>query len=245
MPEKDTKSHFVGLRMTEKENDVLAKARDKANLSKTDVLLRGLELAAEYYSLELDQKPLSQELKALEEEAKKHSEGLMRVRNKEKAIRNMISELREVDEIIDRHGCDANSLIQVLLEVQQKNHWLPRHALLWISERLQVPMARILQIANFYDAFSLEPQGEHNVQICTGSTCHVLGAQQLLQRAAQVFGLQAGQTSADGRFTLSTVHCFGCCALAPVAKVDNEYYSDPDVEQLEKIIAGAGAAMEK
>jgi NADH-quinone oxidoreductase subunit E len=237
MNDENTKSHFVGMRVTKEKSELLADTQQKTGMSKSDVLLRGLELVAEFYSLGLDSKPLSRELKELEDAAKYHAENLMRIKSREKAIREMIRELREVDEIIDRHGAHPGSLIQILLDLQEQMHWLPKHALVWISERLRIPVARIYQMANFYDAFSLAPRGKHLVQVCEGSACYMLGSQQLLTRISQVLGIQPNETDADLQFTLTTVHCLGCCALGPVVKIDKDYYSNPDAAHLTKIFS--------
>jgi len=81
-----------------------------------------------------------------------------------------------IDQIIDKHNGEASLLIQVLLEIQSENHWLPKEALERVSEKLQVPLTRILHIATFYKAFSLVPKGRHEVHICVGTACHVRGA---------------------------------------------------------------------
>ncbi|MDI6891172.1 MAG: NAD(P)H-dependent oxidoreductase subunit E [Thermodesulfovibrionales bacterium] len=224
MKRKRTKTHLVGLRVTEEQRAVLSKLQSESNLSKTDILLRGLEIISEYYSLGLDRDPLSYELRNLEKEAMRHTEALKQIRKREESIREMVQELRNVDEIIDKYQCDKSALIQILLEIQDKKHWLPKHALMWISERLKVPMIQILHIASFYKAFSLEPRGEHLVRVCLGTACHVRGGQRVLEVAERVLGIKAGETTHDLKFTLESVNCLGCCALGPVIVVDDEYH---------------------
>ena len=86
----------------------------------------------------------------------------------------------KIDQIIDKHQAEPSSLIQVMLEIQSENNWLPKETLDRISERLAVPLARILHIATFYKAFSLVPKGRHGVHICVGTACHVRGASRIL-----------------------------------------------------------------
>ena len=81
-----------------------------------------------------------------------------------------------IDRIIDKHHGEASSLIQVLLEIQSENHWLPKEALERVAEKLQVPLTRVQHIATFYKAFSLVPKGRHEIHICVGTACHVRGA---------------------------------------------------------------------
>ena len=127
-----------------------------------------------------------------------------------------------VDQIIDKHGCEASSLIQVLLEVQSENHWLPKTALERISEKLHVPLTRIQHIATFYKAFSLVPKGRHEIHLCMGTACHVRGATRILDTVQDLTGIKPGETDLDLKFSLETVNCLGCCALGPVMEIDGQ-----------------------
>lgn len=242
MIRKKIKPHYVGLRMDNDQIEVLSQLQRETNLSKTDILLKGLENLSRHYLLEeetsdlgLDQRPLSLELRRLEKEAIEQAEKLKKVKRRGKAIMNMVQELRDFDEIIDKYHCDKSALIQILLDIQTKNHWLPKPALMWISERLNIPMTTIRHIASFYKAFSLEPQGRHIVQVCTGTTCYVKGAPRLVDKITKILGIKPGETDPELKFTLKTVQCLGCCALGPVMTVDGKYYSNPPKAELEEI----------
>jgi len=124
-----------------------------------------------------------------------------------------------VDQIIDKHQGEASSLIQVLLDIQSENHWLPQEALERVSEKLQVPLARIQHIATFYKAFSLVPKGRHEIHICVGTACHVRGATRVLDTVQDLTGIKPGETDLDLKFSLETVNCLGCCALGPVMEI--------------------------
>jgi NADH-quinone oxidoreductase subunit E len=130
----------------------------------------------------------------------------------------------EVDEIVARYRGDESALIQILLDIQREYYWLPKEALLKLSERLEVPLNRIYHIATFYKAFSLTPRGRHQVMVCMGTACYIRGAPQLLDKVEEILKLKPGETSSDMRFTLTTVNCLGCCALGPVVVVDGEYH---------------------
>lgn len=140
---------------------------------------------------------------------------------------------------IERHGADASNLIQILLEIQQRRHWLSEDDLALVSRRLGVPLGRVYHIATFYKAFSLTPKGKHMVSVCLGTACQVRGATRLLDKVVEAFKIRPGETSPDMRFSLSTVNCLGCCALGPVLMVDGEYYSKPSKEEL-GLLAAAG-----
>lgn len=127
-----------------------------------------------------------------------------------------------IDQIIERHHEKASSLIQILLDVQSENRWLPREALQRISERLGVPLARVRHIATFYKAFSLVPKGRHHVHVCMGTACHVRGAARVLDTVQDLTGIKPGETDLDLKFSLETVNCLGCCALGPVVEIDGK-----------------------
>ena len=236
MNKEKSKSHFAGIRMTKKESAILSKLQQSSNLSKTEILLRGLEILGEYYSLGLDKRPLSEELRHLEEEAIHHFEALKRIRRKEESIKEMVQELSAVNEIIDKYQGDKSALIQILLEIQSRNRWLHKPALMWVSERLGVPMSQILHIASFYKAFSLKPRGKHFVRVCLGTACHVRGGPRILEAAERTLEIKAGETTADLNLSLERVNCLECCALGPVMVVDDEYHVKLSSAKAEKIL---------
>lgn len=141
-----------------------------------------------------------------------------------KRIRKATMVNERIDQIIDKHQGEASSLIQVLLEIQSENHWLPKEALERISEKLQVPLTRIQHIVTFYKAFSLVPKGRHEIHVCVGTACHVRGATRVLDTVQDLTGIKPGETDLDLKFSLETVNCVGCCALGPVMDVDGKIY---------------------
>lgn len=231
-----TKTRMVGVRVNKDQENMLSKLQEKSKMTKSELLLKGLETLAEYSDLGQEHAPMQSELERLEKQAVHHLASLKQIRRKEEAIKDFIREIRQVDEIIDKHGCDASMLIQILLDVQKKMRWLSKPSLVWISERLDVPMTRIMQIASFYTMFSLEPQGKQTVHVCMGTACHVRGSNELLARTESVLNLKPGETDPDMKFTLKTVNCLGCCALGPVMTVGGAYHSNPSVAELKKLV---------
>lgn len=132
----------------------------------------------------------------------------------------------KIDQIIAKYPSDPSSLIQVLLEIQSENRWLPKEALEKVSKKLKVPLNRIQHIITFYKAFSVIPKGRHEIHVCTGTACHVRGAPRLLSTIQDLTGIKPGETDQDLKFTLETVNCVGCCALGPVMVVDGEYHGN-------------------
>jgi NADH-quinone oxidoreductase subunit E len=214
-----------------------SRLQETSDISRSETFLKGLELLEAYYSLGLDHLPATLELSNFVSEAAHIEEHLKSFRQKEETIRKTVQELSAIDEIINRYGGNRNALIQILLDIQEQNRWLPKTALRWVSERLGVQMAQIYQIATFYKAFSLTPPARHTCKVCQGTACQVRGAQQLLDKATDILKIEPGETDKDQRFALSTVNCLGCCALGPVVEIDGNYYGAPSRDDLKNIIA--------
>lgn len=142
----------------------------------------------------------------------------------------------EIDKIIDKYPNDPSSLIQVLLDIQHENRWLPEEALRRVSKKLNVPLNRIQHIITFYKAFSVVPKGRHEIHVCTGTACHVRGAPRLLSAIQDLTGIKPGETDQDLKFSLETVNCVGCCALGPVMLVDGEYHGNMAPAESEEIL---------
>ena len=117
-------------------------------------------------------------------------------------------------------------------------YWLPQTILMLVSERIEVPLAQIYSIVNFYNEFSLVPRGRHIVRVCLGTTCHVQGASNLIDTVKQALGIKPGETTPDQKFTLQTVNCLGCCALGPVMMVDAQFHGHLTSSTLIKEILG-------
>lgn len=201
-----------------------------------DAILKGLEAAGEFYQVG-KQGSLAEALCALESEATYHAKKLGRLQERKKAVGELIDDIHLVDRVVEQHEFRKNALIQIMLDLQSEKRWLPRHMLMWLSRRLNIPAARIYEVAHFYEAFSLEPQGAHTVQVCLGTACHVRRGPQLADSISSILGVKPGETDANLQFTLKQVHCLGCCALAPVIKVDDAYHGNPSLDQLKAIFA--------
>ncbi len=131
-------------------------------------------------------------------------------------------------------------LIQVLLSLQKERGWLSRETLKEVSRRLGAPLSVVYQVATFYKAFSLAPRGKHHLRVCMGTACQIRGSPALLERVRQLLGVEPGETTADGKFTLETVNCLGCCAMGPVMMVDDRYFGRLGVSQVEKVVKSFG-----
>jgi len=156
--------------------------------------------------------------------------------SRKKEVSTAVMDNDNIDKIIDKYPRDPSSLIQVLLEIQSENRWLSKEALEKVSERLNVPLNRIQHIITFYKAFSVVPKGRHEIHVCTGTACHVRGAQRVLDTVQDMTGLKPGETDQDLKFSLETVNCVGCCALGPVVVVDGEYHGNMAPAESEDVL---------
>lgn len=129
-----------------------------------------------------------------------------------------------LDNILDRYGRDPANVISILQDIQAEANWLPEEDLRYVCTELEIPLSKMMALATFYKAFSLEPRGKHIVSVCLGTACHVRGAERIVGAVERELGLKGGETDADLQWTLETVGCLGACALGPIVVVDGEYH---------------------
>jgi len=130
----------------------------------------------------------------------------------------------KVNEIVLRHGRRKERLIAILLDCQEEFYHLPQEVLQEISDRVEVPLSKVLGIATFYRTFSLKPVGKYPIHVCTGTACHVKGAPRLLEALERELKILRGDTSPDMLFSISTVNCLGACGLAPCITVGKDVH---------------------
>jgi NADH:ubiquinone oxidoreductase subunit E len=144
--------------------------------------------------------------------------------------------LQVVREIAAKRGGDHSALISVLQDVHSEYNYLPEGSLEIISSELGIPLSSVYGVATFFRSFTFTPRGRHLASVCVGTACHVRGGSPVATEFERQLGIKAGETTPDGRFTLETVNCLGCCAIGPVVVVDGEYHSQVSVRHVEKLI---------
>jgi len=144
--------------------------------------------------------------------------------------------VNDIRKILAAQPNGSSSLLAVLEEIQSHYRFLPRDALIMVSERIPVPLSQVYSVATFYNAFSLKPRGRHCFQVCTGTACHVRGANQIINRLETLIGIQAGETSDDLEYTLETVNCLGACALGPIVVTDDGYDGMMTIGKVDKLV---------
>ena len=142
----------------------------------------------------------------------------------------------ELQEMLYKYKQEKENLIQILNEVQEYYGYVPEKAQRAISEYLNIPMAEIYGVITFYARFTLKPKGKYHVAICLGTACFVKGSEQILERAKSRLGIDIGQTTKDGKFSLEATRCIGACGLAPVFTVNDEVYGKATVKMLDQIL---------
>jgi NADH-quinone oxidoreductase subunit E len=145
----------------------------------------------------------------------------------------------EPTEIVNTFGSDGvdTPLISVLEEIQARHRYLPREAMILVSERLGLPLSQVYSVATFYNAFSLERHGKHSICVCQGTACHVRGAARIRAHLENKLGIQAGQSTPDWKYYLETVNCLGACALGPIVVADEHYHGQMTERKVDQMLA--------
>lgn len=130
-----------------------------------------------------------------------------------------------VREIIDRYEGSPARVIAMMQDLQEAFGYLPESDLRILAAEIGLPLRRVYGIATFYKAFRLMPRGRHEIKLCTGTACHVRGAERVRDAITRELGVREGETTADLRFSFETVHCLGCCGLAPVVMIDDDIHA--------------------
>ena len=142
----------------------------------------------------------------------------------------------ETRELLSKHEKRKDGLIKILEEVQAKYGYIPKVSQLEISEYLNMPLAEIYGVITFYSRFSLKPKGKYNVSVCLGTACFVKGSKEILAAAKEKLGIDEGETTADGKFSIDTTRCIGACGLAPVFTVNEEVYGNSTVKKMNEVL---------
>jgi NADH-quinone oxidoreductase subunit E len=141
----------------------------------------------------------------------------------------------KLDAVLARHVAgDETALIHALQDLQAAFNHLPVKGVDAVCRHLGVPLAKAFSVATFYKAFSLHPKGDVVIRICTGTACHIRGAQVLVDELVDALRIRPGETTKDMKFTLESVNCVGACAMAPVVSIGGQYRGKVKPGQLAK-----------
>lgn len=133
---------------------------------------------------------------------------------------------------------EKHSLISILQEVQEKLGYLSPESMQQIGKHLGLSSAKVFGVATFYNQFRFHPPGKYHIQLCRGTACHVKGSANLLTAVKRELGIEDGQTTKDGLFSLETVACIGACGLAPVIKINDSFHGGVTIDDISTILKG-------
>lgn len=134
-------------------------------------------------------------------------------------------------------GRQASAVLPLLdLAQRECNGWLPRAAMDHVAELLSMAPIRVYEVATFYTMFNLRPVGEHFVQVCTTTPCWLCGSNEVLRAIQETIGIGPGETTEDGKFTVTEVECLGACVNAPMIQINDDYYEDLDFDRTKKLL---------
>lgn len=142
----------------------------------------------------------------------------------------------KVNGIIEKYDCNKESLLMIMQDISDLYNYVPPEVVSVLVKKLDVRESLIYSVATFYKTISLEPRGRFIVSVCTGTACHVLGADKITDALKEDLKVKEGQTSTDGLFTLEAVRCVGCCASGPVITVNKDTHGGLDRSQALKVI---------
>ena len=143
---------------------------------------------------------------------------------------------KEIKRVLESYPKEKRYSLAILQDLQREFGYIPKESFQEASVYLGIKVSALYSMATFYRALSLKPKGKHVIRVCDGTACHIRGAPVLLDALPRSLGIQAGETTGDGLFTVETVNCLGACAIAPVMVVDGEYHPKVKPDQVEAIL---------
>lgn len=150
-----------------------------------------------------------------------------------------IQQIRSVvEDALQRNGVERQNLIPVLQDVQAKLGYLPEEAMKQIALALGVPEVDVYGVGTFYNQFRFNPPGKHQIKVCMGTACHMMGGRIILDSFERRLQIKEGETTPDREFSLERVACVGCCALAPVVVVDDKVEARVSPIRVDGILLG-------
>jgi NADH-quinone oxidoreductase subunit E len=143
-----------------------------------------------------------------------------------------------IAQLEDRYP-QAKSALLPVLHLAQREHggWLSDEVMAEVAQLMGLPPAEVRSVASFYTMFNRKPVGKYLVQVCTNIACSLLGAEHVVEHLKRKLGIEVGETTPDGLFTLLEVECLGSCGTAPMMQVNDTYYENLTVERVDEILA--------
>lgn len=141
-------------------------------------------------------------------------------------------------ELLERYPASTESMLDILHDLQdaEPKNYLKPEALQAVADYLSVPLSEIVSTVTFYTMYSLKPRGKHVIRLCESPPCQLVGAESLIEILSSHLGVEVGETTEDGAFTLETASCLGVCGVAPAMMIDVELYGNLTKERIVEAI---------
>lgn len=133
-------------------------------------------------------------------------------------------------------GHKAAAVIPLLDLAQRQYGWVPLSVMNYVADFLEMPRMRVYEVATFYTMFHRKPVGKHVIQLCTTTPCMLCGAEEHMELLQKKLGINVGETTEDGMFTLQSAECLGACVNAPMMQIGDDYYEDLSLKDTEEVI---------
>ncbi len=144
--------------------------------------------------------------------------------------------VKKICEICDRYINEKTPLMMILSDIQNEYGYIPLDAQQIVSEKTGISVAEIYGVVTFYSFFSLKPKGKYVIGCCMGTACYVKGAQLVMDKFCEILGINPGETTEDGMFTIDALRCIGACGIAPAVSINGKVYPKLSVDQVASII---------
>jgi NADH-quinone oxidoreductase E subunit len=145
-------------------------------------------------------------------------------------------DIMKIESILSKFPQPKGNLIAILHEMQNEYNYLPEEELRYVSKKTGVALSQVYSIATFYNRFSLQPKGKHQICVCLGTACHVKGAQKVMDALERSLEIGEGETTDDLKFSLEAVRCIGACSLAPAVVINDEAYREMTPKKMTKTL---------
>ncbi len=143
---------------------------------------------------------------------------------------------KKIKELISRYPKKQAAILPVLHLVQRELGYISEDEEKWIAGLLEINPVQVREVVTFYSMLSRKPLGKYHIQICSNLTCSLMGAEKLIDYVSEKLGIKPGETSEDGKYTLTTVECLGACDQAPTMMINTDYYGNMDKKKIDKIL---------
>jgi len=145
---------------------------------------------------------------------------------------------QRVDALVQRYPEPKAAMLMVLWEVQKEKGWIDSQSEAWVAERLGTSPAQVHGVVSFYTMYKQKPMGRHHIQVCTTLSCMLRGSDELMEHLKTKLGIDEGEVTEDGKFSLVRVECLGSCGTAPMFQLNDDYHEDLTLDSVDRLLDG-------